>query len=234
METLLSQLCGLSASKERTLDVSDSTKKNSAETKADHQSIIWFGDCIASWVDIGGRASDNSATTSVTYHSELGRRLGVLATLLFVTTLLPGILMRLRPYSQSLIPLATIITPFRRHLGILMFLSAFVHMSFTTTLPYVAFNGWQALPPPVEILHIAGSLAWLILLPVWLTSNDVSMKKLGKNWKRLQRLTYVAIWFVFGHLVLVGSPLALLVIVVAILEVASWGKFLLVDQRNAR
>lgn len=162
-----------------------------------------------------------------------GGRLGVLATLLFVTTLLPGILMRLRPYSQSLIPLATIITPFRRHLGILMFLSAFVHMSFTTTLPYVAFNGWQALPPPVELLHIAGSLAWLILLPVWLTSNDISMKKLGRNWKRLQRLTYVAIWFVFGHLVLVGSPLALLVIVVAILEVASWGKFFAFDRRPA-
>ncbi len=153
-----------------------------------------------------------------------GGRLGVIAALLFVTTLLPGIIMRLRSYAQALLPVATLITPFRRHLGILMFLTAFVHMSFTTTLPYVAFSGWRALPPPMTVIHLAGSVAWLLLLPIWLTSNDLSMKRLGKNWKRLQRFTYVAIWFVFGHLVLVGSPLAWLVIAVAGLEVVSWLK----------
>ncbi|NNJ72931.1 MAG: sulfoxide reductase heme-binding subunit YedZ [Enterobacterales bacterium] len=36
-----------------------------------------------------------------------------------------------------------------------------------------------------------GFLAWLMLLPLAMTSNNYSMRRLGRRWKKLHRLTYV-------------------------------------------
>jgi sulfoxide reductase heme-binding subunit YedZ len=37
-----------------------------------------------------------------------------------------------------------------------------------------------------------GTLAWLLLLPLALTSTQKSIRSLGKNWVRLHRLVYIA------------------------------------------
>jgi len=47
-----------------------------------------------------------------------------------------------------------------------------------------------------------GWLAFLILVPLGLTSNDWSIRKLGSAWKRLQQLVYAAALFVLAHWVL--------------------------------
>lgn len=157
---------------------------------------------------------------------ELGGKLGTFSMILFVVTLLPGIIMRLKVIPKITLPIATLITPFRRHLGILMFITAFVHMSFSSTLPYIALQlistGKVVLPPPFRLFEQIALIAWWLLLPVWLTSNDFSMKKLGKWWKRLQRLTYLALWFIFAHVALQSKPVALLLLVVGLLELYSW------------
>ncbi len=36
-----------------------------------------------------------------------------------------------------------------------------------------------------------GFLAWLMLIPLAVTSNNYSMRRLGRRWKSLHRLTYV-------------------------------------------
>lgn len=157
---------------------------------------------------------------------ELGGKLGTFSMILFVVTLFPGIIMRLKVIPKITLPIATLITPFRRHLGILMFITAFVHMSFSSTLPYLALQlistGKVVLPPPFRLFEQIGLIGWMLLLPVWLTSNDFSMKKLGKWWKRLQRLTYLALWLIFIHVALQKESLALILVLVGLLEIYSW------------
>lgn len=174
---------------------------------------------------------------------ELGSNLGTVSLILFCLTLLPGIITRLQILPQLTLPIATMITPFRRHLGISMFLTAFVHMSLSSTLPHIALTLLTirsvlpmtldqklpiilaSLPPPFRLFEQVSIIGWLLLLPVWLTSNDFSQKRLGKWWKRVQRLTYLAIWFIMAHLALQGAGWALAVGVFAVLEITSWVVF---------
>lgn len=173
---------------------------------------------------------------------QAGKLLGSISLVLFCVTLLPGILTRLKVWTEVTLPMATLITPFRRNMGILMFLTAFVHMSLTTTLPFLSLQlisiqslmplslGQQltavfsAFPPPLRLFEQVATIGWILLLPVWLTSNDFAQKKLGKWWKRVQRMTYVVIWFIMGHVALQGSLWTAVVGVIAVLEVGSWVK----------
>jgi sulfoxide reductase heme-binding subunit YedZ len=52
-----------------------------------------------------------------------------------------------------------------------------------------------------------GAMATLLLIPLALTSNRVSMRLLGRDWKRLHRLVTPVLVLVGLHLFLVGSPL---------------------------
>jgi sulfoxide reductase heme-binding subunit YedZ len=59
---------------------------------------------------------------------------------------------------------------------------------------------------------LVGTAAFLILLPLAITSTRGWMRRLGKNWKRLHQLVYVAIILVLLHFVWVvkgdlGEPL---------------------------
>ena len=153
---------------------------------------------------------------------EVGESLGTISAILFCVTLLPGIAQRLRWFPTITLPLASIVTIFRRHLGILMFLTAWVHMAFTTSVPNVILTGSPFPPNGPRLFEFFGTMSWLLLMPVWLTSNDVSMRFLGRKWKTLQRLTYIANWLIFAHVALQGESLAVLLAVVAILEITSW------------
>lgn len=175
----------------------------------------------------------------------IGNQAGVLAIILFLVTLLPGIFNRLNWRTQWLKNPLLLITLFRRHLGIMMFLLVFIHLSFVQTVPtfvrYIMTQsvGLNAPLLPLEklillpsalsalpsVFVIFGMIGWLLLLPVWLTSNDYSMKKLGKNWKKIQRLTYLAIWLIFLHVAWQKHILAIPIVIVGLLEVASWVVF---------
>jgi len=47
-------------------------------------------------------------------------------------------------------------------------------------------------------------------------------KKLGKWWKRLHRLTYLAMFGIFGHVALQTSKWAVVIGVFVLLEAISW------------
>lgn len=66
---------------------------------------------------------------------------------------------------------------------------------------------WQALLDMVGIVRYgskvpyaeAGVYALLLLIPLALTSNRLAMRRLGKNWKRLHRLVYLAVPVALYH-----------------------------------
>jgi sulfoxide reductase heme-binding subunit YedZ len=89
----------------------------------------------------------------------------------------------------------------RRTLGLFTFLYAAVHVTIFFFIDY-GLNlrlVWNAVIEKRYILAGAGS--FLILLPLALTSFKWWMKRLGKNWKRLHRMVYLAGVFVIVHYV---------------------------------
>lgn len=146
----------------------------------------------------------------------LGNKAGEVAFYLYCLTLIPGIMNRLQISS----PIKVILMTFRRHLGITMFLTSFMHMCYTGVIPLIVSN---RLSLKMFSQHqMMGLGALLALFPLWLTSNDFSTKRLGYNWQRIHRLTYVALFFIYMHTALYGSLLSKFAIVFIILEICSW------------
>lgn len=146
-------------------------------------------------------------------------KFGQAALLLFLTTLLPGIVQRLK-VQVFLIPAATI-TLFRRQLGILMYVFALLHSFYINTIPFFLDPAFD--PTKLTAREMTGSFTIMILFPVFITSNDWSMQKLGRFWKTIQRLTYIAMILIFLHVALMLElPLALLTLIVIGLEIYSW------------
>jgi sulfoxide reductase heme-binding subunit YedZ len=90
----------------------------------------------------------------------------------------------------------------RRMLGLLSFFYASLHL-----LTYVLLDRagqWQTLLEDLgkRPFVTVGFLAWLLLLPLAITSTDASVKRLGfRTWKLLHRLAYVAAAFAVIHFV---------------------------------
>jgi sulfoxide reductase heme-binding subunit YedZ len=81
---------------------------------------------------------------------------------------------------------------FRRMLGLYAFFYASVHLLIYLKL--YANLDWPTLVDDLSKRRyiIAGFSAWLLLLPLALTSTKWSIRKLGKRWQVLHRLVYVA------------------------------------------
>lgn len=172
------------------------------------------------WAGIFWYAGNNyGAVSGLVYF--LGSKLGVISLLCYILTLTPGILKRLNWLPQITQTIITLLTLFRRHFGILMFLTAFVHMSFTTTLPQLVAYNFDFSRITFLSYQFVGLIGWILLFPLWLTSNDMAVRRLGPWWKRLQNMTYLALFFIFAHVALQGESLSILLLFVGIMEVVS-------------
>ena len=82
---------------------------------------------------------------------------------------------------------------FRRMLGLYAFFYASVHL--LVYLKLYANLDWPTLVDDLSKRRyiVAGFSAWLLLLPLALTSTKWSIRKLGKRWQVLHRLVYVAV-----------------------------------------
>ncbi len=98
------------------------------------------------------------------------------------------------------IHLAMILLPFRKEGGILMGSLAIVH-ALKFILPSYPYLSDPAFWSQKTLAFALGFwfLALLITIPLTLTSNTLSMKKLGKYWKKLHRLAYVLVFLVVLH-----------------------------------
>jgi len=114
-----------------------------------------------------------------------------------------------------------LVNKYRRMIGLFALFYACVH--FLSYLMFILGFRWATLYQ--EILErpyiTVGFSAFLILLVLGITSPKVMLRKLGKNWKRLHRLIYLAailamihmIWILrsdFGEALLYGLMVALL------------------------
>jgi sulfoxide reductase heme-binding subunit YedZ len=80
---------------------------------------------------------------------------------------------------------------YRRMLGLFVFFYASIHLLCYIGLDYQF--AWVDIKNDI-IKHryvLVGFLAWLLLLPLAITSSDKMMRRLKVNWKRLHRLSYV-------------------------------------------
>ena len=80
---------------------------------------------------------------------------------------------------------------FRRMLGLFTFFYAFLH--FGTYLVLDQFFQWQAILEDIlkRPYITVGFLAFLLLIPLAVTSTNAMMRRLGRHWQRLHRLVYL-------------------------------------------
>ena len=128
---------------------------------------------------------------------------------------LPGILGRFAVE----IKLTRIITVFRRQLGILVFVLAFSHYQLVRGIS-IYTGQIPLLPRP--IFEVLGTSALFLMFFMFLTSNNFSVRKLGKNWKRLHRIVYIILWLLVLHTGLQRVSIwSVFILTFAILELAS-------------
>lgn len=89
----------------------------------------------------------------------------------------------------------------RRYLGVAAFAYALLHAAVYVLrqreLPVI-------LAEALEAGLLTGWLAFAIFVPLALTSNDASVRRLGRAWKRLHRAVYAAAVLSFAHWILVA------------------------------
>ncbi|WP_035367144.1 protein-methionine-sulfoxide reductase heme-binding subunit MsrQ [Pseudodonghicola xiamenensis] len=97
---------------------------------------------------------------------------------------------------------------FRRALGLLAFYYVTLHLLVWLLLDVqVLARVWADIikRPYISI----GMVAFLLLLPLALTSNSLSIRKLGPRWRSLHRAVYVAVLLASVHFVMVRKGLQL-------------------------
>lgn len=125
------------------------------------------------------------------------RMSGNIAVALFLLVMIPGIARRFG-IKHKLISLLMI---YRRYTGIAMFLFVLIHAFIIRFIPMIA--GY--VPPfPRPFFEIAGFIAFLFLMPLFITSNDRSVKFLKQKWYVLHRVVYVIMWLIAFHLLFQG------------------------------
>lgn len=110
---------------------------------------------------------------------------------------------------------------FRRAIGVLTFTYVALHLLVWLVLDVQIISqilGDIAKRPYITI----GMLAFVLMLPLVLTSNNASVRRLGRDWRRLHRLTYPAALLGGGHYVMLAKgfqiePLIYLTVILLLL-----------------
>ena len=89
---------------------------------------------------------------------------------------------------------------YRRMLGLYVWFYATLHLLVFAQV-YIRWSGEQLLEELADRPYVlVGFLAWLILVPLGITSARVIRKKMGKYWRQLHKLTYVVVILGWLHL----------------------------------
>jgi DMSO/TMAO reductase YedYZ heme-binding membrane subunit len=144
----------------------------------------------------------------------IGLKYGTLALGLLGITLLPGITKR-TGWPRFV---TTILMPHRRRLGISMYVATIGHFCLNFGLAVLITKSLSNL----EANEVAGIVALLLLTPIFLTSNDWSVKRLRRWWGRLHKLVYLVLIMVLLHLILGGSDESIIAWLILIAEIISY------------
>lgn len=155
-------------------------------------------------------AQNHSLTPVLTM---IGKKFGTLSVLLLCFVVTPGILRRLQWFTMVRVTVMSI----RRHLGILMYLTGVIHALFTYWMPRFIFG-----PTPLQYFQVFGMITLTLGLPLFLTSNDFSVRLLEKMWDTLHKGVYIMLFFVSLHLLFLGNGLGIVVLTLVVLECISY------------
>ena len=120
--------------------------------------------------------------------------LGCLSLFTYIFTLLPSCLRISIPTVKKAKFIANLLK-YRRQIGILAFLLALVHVVLIIIKRNVDLFDLQTYSISLE-----GTASLIIFALLAFTSNDCSVKKMKKNWRRLHQLTYTALFLLFWHI----------------------------------
>ncbi|MFZ1721530.1 MAG: ferric reductase-like transmembrane domain-containing protein [Microgenomates group bacterium] len=154
------------------------------------------------------------------YWRELGLLAGKLAILVLGVTLVPGIFKRFQ-VKGVLAAVQVLLMSVRRALGLMVYFLTVGHLLWVRILPRLYYNLSLSSFTNYEII---GLIALILLTPMALSSNDPSMRMLGKNWKKIHSAVYVIIWLIFLHVLLMEGSLKFTVLagLFGVLEILSW------------
>ena len=83
----------------------------------------------------------------------------------------------------------------RRYFGLASFAYALLHTAlYVEEVPFM-----QVMRESLQVGMLAGWIAFFIFIPLAITSNDASVKRMGTTWKKLQRWVYLAAILTFAH-----------------------------------
>ncbi|MEM9926186.1 MAG: ferric reductase-like transmembrane domain-containing protein [Cyanobacteria bacterium P01_D01_bin.50] len=121
---------------------------------------------------------------------------GYIALIAYIATLLPSNLIIVFPIWKKTY-WRRILLKNRREIGLICFLLATIH-----ALLIVQLRNVDMLSLNTYIEYFTGLGSILIFTILALTSNNWSIRKLGKDWKKLHHLTYLALLLLIFHLLL--------------------------------
>ena len=138
---------------------------------------------------------------------------GRTAIVVLVFVGLPGILRRFK----ITLRFGSLLMLFRRQLGISVYLLVLYHFMV------VRFDATNFLPLRLLLFEWFSFIAFTFLSLMFLTSNDFSVQRLGKWWKRLHMLFYIIVLLVFFHVMLQGWTIWSVTIgILGVMEVLSY------------
>ena len=89
---------------------------------------------------------------------------------------------------------------YRRMLGLYVWFYATLHLLVFAQV-FIGWSGALLIDELVDRPYVlVGFLAWLILVPLGITSARAIRKKMGKHWRQLHKLTYIVVILGWLHL----------------------------------
>ena len=89
---------------------------------------------------------------------------------------------------------------YRRMFGLYAWFYATLHLLVFTQV-YIGWSGEQLIEELADRPYVfVGFLAWLLLVPLGITSLGVIRKKMGKHWRQLHKLVYIVVILGWLHL----------------------------------
>lgn len=155
--------------------------------------IVWFLLAIPAWEYI------HELIYPSRHYPEIMQYSGELSIQLLVFTLCITPLVLILKYVETLKPIARWLLNNRRYFGVAGFGYAVIH-----TILYVrqTFDFDLIILEALDWPLGTGWISLFILLPLALTSNNWAVHKMGRAWKWMQRLSYIAIIAGFTHWIL--------------------------------
>lgn len=134
---------------------------------------------------------------------------------------IPGILKRFR-VTGFLQDIQIVLMKSRRRIGDLMFTFALMHYLWNKAFFFFRTNNYPGLFN-LSLFEWFGFIGLTLLITLFMTSNNFSVRFLKAWWGRIHGLVYVAMWLIAFHVALQGLIIeSVITFIIAFLQIFSW------------